>query len=197
LVADLTAALRECGNGEAALPIRQYGRRVLTKRYRQFEREADNVTLDSEPALYHAARIRVKRLRYTVDALTAVYGRRAGELVIELKALQDLLGEHQDCAVAIEWLRQTALSDRKWPALTLVRTGELMEQRRHHMAELREAWPSALEAVEKRWRPLRRATRKAARSGDGALELKAEAAAVAPPEPRPLSFFQRFFGRAD
>ena len=200
MVRDITTALREGddGKGDAAMPIREYGARLLKKRYRQFEREADAISADSPAELYHATRIRAKRLRYTADALSDVYGRRATELIVELKAVQDLLGEHQDCAVAIDWLRATALSGRSWPALTLLRTGEMIEQRRHRMVELRAAWPDAYEAIEKRWPPLRRATRKAAKSAEDEVTVDADAGASGrPPVQRPLSIFRRFFSRGE
>jgi hypothetical protein len=65
-----------------------------------------------------------------------VYGRRA-QTLSELRVVQDLLGD-QDCAVAIRWLHQTALSDRKLPALALVHTGERWSSGASD--ELRQAW---------------------------------------------------------
>jgi CHAD domain-containing protein len=199
LVDDLTAVLRKADQvqGEAAMPIRQYGRRVLKNRHRQFRREAEGLEPDSDPHLYHLARIRGKKLRYTAEALTPVFGEPVAALVTSIKAAQDLLGEHQDRAVAIGWLRQVALSDGAWPPLTLVRLGELAEGNRHRMAELREEWPETYTDVEKRWKAWRRALRKGRKKDEGAAK-KPDAVEAATPEvaaQRPLSMFRRFFSR--
>lgn len=194
LMQGLTAALREAapGGAKALARVRKYGRKVLRRRYRQLERVIDDINADAPPPLYHAARIRAKRLRYSLDALAPVYGRRAEEVIDELKTVQDLLGEYQDCSVSITWLRETALGgDRDWPPHTLVRAGELMEQRRQRMAEIRLSLPEAFQRLEKRWRQLRRSMRKAASVSD-------EETPAPPSEPavqRPLSIFRRFFSR--
>ena len=48
----------------------------------------------------HEMRKAAKRLRYAVEALRPVRPRRAKRLVEQVKAVQDLLGEHQDSVVA-------------------------------------------------------------------------------------------------
>lgn len=197
LIDDLTTVLREGdeGQGEAATPVRQYGRKVLRKRRRQFKDEAAALTPESDPHLYHLARIRAKKLRYAGEALTDVYGEPAADLVTAIKAAQDLLGEHQDKAVAIGWLRQTALSDRAWPPLTLVRLGELAEGSRYRMLELRREWPETFASVEKQWRQLRRATRKSGKQRESGKKKVEEAPVTAVAVQRPLSIFRRFFAR--
>ena len=47
-----------------------------------------------------------KRLRYAAEAIRPVQGRAAKRLVRQVKAVQELLGEHQDCAVARGLLRE-------------------------------------------------------------------------------------------
>ncbi len=192
---ELAAILREGdpGQGQAAMPVKQFGRRVLKKRRRQFRREAEDLTSDSDPHLYHLARIRGKKLRYASEALTDVFGEPAVGLVTAIKHAQDVLGEHQDKAVAITWLRLTALSDRAWPPLTLVRLGELTEGCRHRMAELRAEWPETYANVEKAWKPLRRSFR---RGRPEHTQRSSRNDAVAPQEQavqRPLSIFRRWF----
>ena len=60
---------------------------------------------------WHAVRINGKRARYAVDAVAAVLGGEAAELAKALAGVQDLLGEHQDAAVAADtWL---AIADRR------------------------------------------------------------------------------------
>jgi CHAD domain-containing protein len=198
LVDDLTAMMRQGdpGQGDATIPVEQFGRRVLKKRHRQFKRAAKDLKPDADPHLYHLARIRGKKLRYTAEALTPVFGEPLAEVVASIKAAQDLLGEHQDKVIAIAWLRQIALADRAWPPLTLVRLGELTEGCRHRMAELRGDWPDIYDDFRKRWKGWRRSLRRSREKRAGAR--KKEPAAVSPPPvavQRPLSIFRRFFSR--
>jgi CHAD domain-containing protein len=88
----------------------------------------------------HAVRKKGKRARY------------AGELagwkkpVNRAKALQDVLGEHQDAVVAAERLRKLAVEATPEQALSAGRLVELEEVRR---AEARASWPKAWKKLEK------------------------------------------------
>ena len=54
---------------------------------------------------WHAVRINGKRVRYAVEAVAGVLGGEIADLASALAAVQDLLGEHQDAAVAADtWL---------------------------------------------------------------------------------------------
>src|SRR5262245_8646846 len=62
----------------------------------------DQTSADAE---WHAARIRGKRARYAADAVAGALGGTAKELASALADVQELLGEHQDAAVAADtWL---------------------------------------------------------------------------------------------
>ena len=66
---------------------------------------AEQLDPSAEDADWHAARINGKRARYAVDAVAGVLGGEAAVLAGSLAAVQDLLGEHQDAAVAADtWL---------------------------------------------------------------------------------------------
>ena len=54
----------------------------------------------------HEMRKAAKRLRYATETIRPVRGRQAKRLVKEVKAVQELLGEHQDSAVARGLLRE-------------------------------------------------------------------------------------------
>ncbi|MGD1992386.1 MAG: CHAD domain-containing protein [Anaerolineae bacterium] len=56
---------------------------------------------DVPPARLHRLRIAAKRLRYALEFFQEILPPQAGDLVEELKALQDHLGVHQDAVVAI------------------------------------------------------------------------------------------------
>jgi CHAD domain-containing protein len=99
--------------------------------------------LPDEPAdeELHAVRKTGKRARY------------AGELaawkkpVQRAKALQDVLGEHQDAVVAEERLRELALEARPQQALA---AGRLVEREEERRAETRAAWPKAWKKLRKK-----------------------------------------------
>lgn len=63
--------------------------------------------LGPEPAdaELHAVRIRAKHARYAAELAAQAEGRRAAGLVQALKALQDLIGTHQDAVVAEQRVR--------------------------------------------------------------------------------------------
>ena len=162
LVADTVAALRDIPPAEGAAPVRSFAAPVLRKRYRQFRREADALSPSSPAPEFHAVRVRAKRLRYTVEVFSVLADRPAAQLVDSLKGAQDLLGEHQDADVAIEWLRDIVREHgSSLPPATLLLMGELMERHRGRMVEHRRRWPRAHERLADRWKPLRVAVERA------------------------------------
>ena len=58
----------------------------------------------------HEMRKAAKRLRYAAEAIRPVRGRPAKRLVRQVKAVQELLGEHQDSVVARGLLRELGAS---------------------------------------------------------------------------------------
>ena len=89
----------------------------------------------------HAARIRVKRARYSAELAGPLAPRPVERLVDSLKELQDTIGRHQDAAVLDERLRQAARAA-DTPAVGLV-AGMLVERQRQRRAEARAAVPAA------------------------------------------------------
>lgn len=58
----------------------------------------------STPRTIHRLRVRVKRLRYALELLSALGGKRGRRLLSRLEVLQDLLGDLNDLSVATTWL---------------------------------------------------------------------------------------------
>jgi CHAD domain-containing protein len=54
----------------------------------------------------HEMRKSAKRLRYAAEAIRPVRAREVGRLIKQVKAVQELLGEHQDSVVARGLLRE-------------------------------------------------------------------------------------------
>jgi len=69
---------------------------VLRSRYRRFRRDGARLGPESPAVEYHAARVRAKRLRYALEQFAELYGRDARRMVDRTRAVQDLLGEHQE-----------------------------------------------------------------------------------------------------
>jgi CHAD domain-containing protein len=92
--------------------------------------EAGRVITPSSPAQsLHDLRKRCKELRYLVEMFGSLYDpAERWQAVRELKALQDSLGEFQDCEVQIAEIRAFAaemLADHSAPAPTLLAMGEI------------------------------------------------------------------------
>jgi CHAD domain-containing protein len=96
---------------------------------------------DPADAELHRVRKLGKRARYAGELV----GRK--EFVRRAKALQDVLGEHQDAVVAAERLRELAATASPGQA---VAAGRLVERERERRAEARAAWRKA-------WARLRKA----------------------------------------
>jgi CHAD domain-containing protein len=95
----------------------------------------------------HAARIRAKRARYAAELAAPALGRRGSRFVSRAKELQDVLGEHQDAAVAEERLRALA-HDAGSPA-TAVAAGRLVERQRARRAAARTGLDDVWERLER------------------------------------------------
>lgn len=109
--------------------------------------------LPDDPAddALHAARIRVKRARYAAELAEHELGPGGARFVDAAKALQDVLGEHQDACVAEQRIRAWA-ETAPAGAQAAERLLRLEDGRK---ADARAAWPGA-------WRKLRRRAAKLA-----------------------------------
>lgn len=95
---------------------------------------------------WHAVRVNGKRARYAVDAVATVLGGEASELAAALGVVQELLGEHQDAAVAAQtWLALSGVDpDDHRLAIT---AGRLFERERAAVRAARAAFPAAWRAA--------------------------------------------------
>ena len=127
LVEELTRATREQPFTTDELKVREA---------RKLPAKAEALTPGDPDDKWHEVRILAKRARYAADALG--HKPRAKELA----AVQDLLGEHQDAAVAAQtWLEFAAD-----PALA-VTSGRLYERERTRIRQVREEFPAAWKRV--------------------------------------------------
>jgi CHAD domain-containing protein len=112
--------------------------------YERLRRSAKKVGKNPSDKELHRLRIRAKRARYAAEVI-------GGEerFVDRAKALQDVLGEHQDAVVAEERIRDL-LGQVRGTGRTALVAGRLIERQHARGAAAREAWPKV-------WKRLRTA----------------------------------------
>jgi CHAD domain-containing protein len=97
---------RADGHGPAGEPIASVAPALISRRYRRWMKGAKRLDASSSPEAFHDTRKKGKRLRYTLEFVSEIYGEPVQKLVGPLKALQDGLGDHQDAVVAARYLRE-------------------------------------------------------------------------------------------
>jgi CHAD domain-containing protein len=113
------------------------------KRTRKGFADLDSKSSDEE---LHASRILVKRARYSAELAGHELGKPGERFVDAAKKLQDVLGEHQDAAVAEERIAAWAAGESD--------AGEaasgLLERERERRKQARKDWPKAWKKLAKR-----------------------------------------------
>lgn len=84
-------------------------RPLVRAAWRRFRRDAEALRKKSPDDQWHAVRIRGKHTRYALDALTPVFGRPARQWAKQVAVVTELLGTHQDAALAADTAHQLAL----------------------------------------------------------------------------------------
>lgn len=83
--------------------------KLARKPWKRLKRAHSELGAKPTDAALHELRIRTKRARYAVEAIgRAVGGEQPRKFAAALTALQDVLGAHQDAAVAITWVHDHA-----------------------------------------------------------------------------------------
>jgi CHAD domain-containing protein len=138
----------------AAAPARATGvtlRRIATHQYARLRREV--AALADEPAdeALHELRKTVKQARYAAELAERSRGGTASRYVAAAKRLQDVLGEHQDAAVAEQAISELAAGG---SAQAQAAAEQVVQRQRARRQRARAAFPEA-------WRQLRRRGRAA------------------------------------
>lgn len=107
---------------------------------------AADLAPDAPDEQWHAVRVSGKRARYAVEAVAGALGDEARRLGRKLAAVQDLLGEHQDAAVAgATWLGIAGSDPDDHPLA--VAAGRLYERERAAIRRVRAEFPAAWRAA--------------------------------------------------
>ena len=111
LVDRLVEAARAPGlRGRADRSGRAATKPLIAGGWKRLRRRVKKLGDEPADAALHAVRIRAKHLRYAAEAVAPLYGAEARGLARTARAVQQVLGEHQDAVVARSWLRRAALS---------------------------------------------------------------------------------------
>jgi CHAD domain-containing protein len=126
--------------------------RLARREFERLRKVAEQLGPDASDAALHRARILGKRARYTAELAEPEVGKPARRFVACAKALQDVLGAHQDAIVAEARLRGL-LADVPSSGAAFA-AGRLVERERARRREARAELPKA-------WRALKRSARAA------------------------------------
>lgn len=130
-------------SGSAAnVPILEASQKLLGGFVKKAVKAVGDLRDDSPAEALHAARKKVRRLRYGLDFLGSLYGKPAKKLRRQAKRIQDLLGEHQDAIVAqdVLWAVVEELRDEGTtaPPETYVAAGQAIQREARHAEIARE-----------------------------------------------------------
>lgn len=143
-------------DGSSAEPALHATPGLLRKRFRKLRKRADRLGADSSTEEYHEVRGQVKKLRYALDAVAALYGKPAVAMVRALRRWQENLGLQQDAAVAIQRLDALARTRPKGiPAETLFMMGRLAERHFEAAMHARKRCATGYRKVRQKWKKLR------------------------------------------
>jgi len=118
---------------------------LIASLYRNVRTMVDDFGQQPTDDQLHKLRIRAKRCRYAAEAVTPVIGRRARGFARAAASLQEVLGEHHDAVVAMQWVREHAGSG----ALTFV-AGQFSALELTAANAARAAWPEAWRAFDRK-----------------------------------------------
>jgi CHAD domain-containing protein len=147
--------------------------------------------LDDEApsADFHKLRVRVKRLRYVLEMVPAMAGKRHRKALARIEEMQELLGNYNDVSTAIAWLHNYAASSGAPPA-TILAAGAMLHSLSQRSRKLRarslKAWDrlDKSEILKELLDDMRARAAELADAEREASEAQAESASNASPEPK-------------
>lgn len=127
---------------------------LVRKAWQRLARDAKGLTLDGRDEDWHEARKAAKAVRYASEAVAPALGKDAKRLAKQVERVTELLGDHQDAAVAAATLRDLAdgkhVSGRVGFALGLLHAEQRAAVARNRVAFL-ELWPDVAHARHRGW----------------------------------------------
>ena len=140
----------------SAAPALHASAGLVRRRFRKLRKRAEILGADSSTEDYHEVRGQVKKLRYALEAVAALYGKPADDLIRALRRWQENLGVQQDAAVAMQRLNTLAGAKPKGiPAQTLFLMGRLAERHLGEARQARKRSATGYRKVRQKWMKLR------------------------------------------
>ena len=128
---------------------------LIRRRFRKLRKRAELLGVGSSTEEYHGVRGQVKKLRYALEAVAALYGKPAADTVRVLRRWQENLGVQQDAAVAMRRLNALAGEQAKSiPSETLFLMGRLAERHLGAAAQGRKRCATGYRKVRQKWKKL-------------------------------------------
>ena len=157
----LQAADDPVTTAEADLPSHQVVPPLVERAWKKLAKEATQLLADEEAIPggapdreWHASRITAKKARYAAEAAAPVFGSAAQAFAKQLSRVTEILGDHQDAAIAIERIKELAAEDGVTPpaafglgALLLVEHDSVADTR----ADFAGLWRSVSRRRWRRW----------------------------------------------
>lgn len=145
--APMLSAAASARAGDALPPL-------MRSTWRRLARSVRALHQNGPDEAWHAARIRAKQARYAADALVPVFGRPAKKLAAQLERVTELLGSHQDAAVAAQSAATLAaakgVGGRAGYVLRLLHDAQRAEVRTTRK-EFKRIWPTVAKPRRRRW----------------------------------------------
>jgi CHAD domain-containing protein len=122
--------------------------------WRKLRKQADKLHIEDPDEPWHQARIAAKKARYATEACVPVFGAPAKDFARQIERVTELLGEHQDAAVAADTVRSFA-AERRLGGATGYVLGLLHGFERATIRSVRlkfvEVWPEVSDGKWRRW----------------------------------------------
>jgi CHAD domain-containing protein len=135
---------------ESNVPVRMVALGQLATAHNKFQKALEKARREAKLDQYHELRIRGKKLRYVLQALTEVYGKPARQMLKDLEALQDGFGAYLDAEIAAKTL------EKRIPGLSAAAqkaSARMAEICRAKAAKRLKEMPGLVEKLdEKRWK---------------------------------------------
>lgn len=121
--------------------------RLVRPQLRAMLRAGAGLDEDSPPETLHRLRVRVKKLRYTLEPMRAAGGKPARRMLRRLERVQERVGQYHDAATAAAWLRGWADEVHDAPPAAMMAVGALIHSLESRIRRLRarslKAWRRA------------------------------------------------------
>ncbi len=146
---------------EADLPAREVIPPLVRRAWKKLAKEAEQLLADEQDvpggapdSEWHASRITAKKARYAVEAAAPVFGEEAAAFGKQLSRVTEILGDHQDAAIAIERIKGLA-AEKGVTAAAAFGLGALLSVEHDSVADTRTdfstLWPDVSRRRWRRW----------------------------------------------